>query len=106
MKIGDKVKLTECSYIIRVDKYEVNRYLHNNGYIFEIIEFPRYPKLHSGSCESIHDVFIKNVATGAIYLHSLQFCRLANIKEIFIGDAEDKLAEYFKCDAVKILILK
>ena len=106
MKTGDKVIFKDCSYMVRVDKFEENSWDHKDTDIFEIIAFPNYPEVASRSNKSVHDVFIKNIKTGAIYLHSLQFCRLANIKEIFIGDAEDKLAEYFKCDAVKILILK
>ena len=103
MKIGDKVKFRDCSYMVRVDKFEENDWNHNTTDIFEIVAFPKYPELTSWSNKRVHDVFIKNVSTGAIYLHSLQFCRLVNIKEIFIGDAECKLAEYLHCDAVEII---
>ena len=108
MKKGDRVKLIDCSYIVRVDRVRMDRFVetgyeYNEKDIFEIVDFPIYPELTSGSNKSVHDVFIKNTTTGNIYLHSLQFCRPANIKEIFIGDAEDKLAEHFKCDAVKII---
>ena len=106
MKKGDRVKLIDCSYMIRVDRFTENLYEYNEKDIFEIIDFPIYPELTSRSNKKVHDVFIKNVATGDIYLHSLAFCRPAIIKEIFIGEAEDKLAEYFGCDTVKILILK
>ena len=107
MKIGDKVKIKDCSYAINFCKYERNTnisYLSNvMNDIFEIIDFVVYPPIFTTSSIQVHDVIIKNTRTGDIYLHSKELCKEADLVEVSRKDALNILAEHFGCKEVKII---
>lgn len=80
-KIGDRIKIKDGSYAVRVDKYDPHCGIGNCKDDFEIISLTHRDWLKSSpGCSTeivIHDVFIKNTITGAIYLHSLALCQKA-----------------------------
>jgi len=69
MKIGDKVKITDGSYAVRIDEYHRVTSIGMCRDDFEIV-FVENPKLTCWGGSAAHDIHIKNLKTGAIYLHS------------------------------------
>jgi len=91
MKIGDKVKITDGSYVVRVDRYDPYITIGSSKDTFEIIKELHNDWVTDGS-QPIHDIFIKNTKDGAIFLHSKCCVRLAEpeTKEVTMKDLEEK----------------
>ena len=83
IKIGDKVKIKDGSYAIRVDYYvDPNRPSNGIGLCedtFEVIG-EAANNLTSSIGAKVHDIFIRNLATGATYLHSAAFVLKLRLK--------------------------
>ena len=97
MEKGDIVKITDGSYAIRVDRYEKWASIGLCKDEFEIIAEPYFGSyfVSKNTDIPVHDIFIKNTITGAIYLHSKAFCRVVEQKqsavEMTLTDIEKKL---------------
>jgi hypothetical protein len=107
MKKGDIVKIKDGSYAVRVDKFEILPKIGLCKDDFEVIEeAPFHGHIVSEHTNALlHDIFIKNTKTGAIYLHSKAFCELVKSKTTHITMSEvfDILKKHFNCDNVKII---
>ena len=91
MKAGDRVKITDGSYAVRVDKYEGEVYIGLCNDIFEIVNTELDNHI-SYIGTTVHDVFIQNTVDKKIYLHSIAFLKLfpPKVKELTISDIEQR----------------
>ena len=97
-KVGDLVRKIDNSYAQSIDCYESKKSIHEQGGSFEIIEI-LYDGLISGSTRTkVHDIIIKNLHSGRIYLHSAEMIKLVEpkIKEVTMKDLEEKYGEPIK----------
>ena len=105
-KKGDKVITTDGSSAQRVDRYEERSFINLDGVerVFEIVSIKDNRFLQTASGIIVHDVIIRDVDTGEMYLHSLAFLRHApkHVMEISLSDAFSKLEEIYGCK-VKII---
>jgi len=92
-KKGDKVITTDDSYVQRVDRYEEHSSINTSDVkrVFEIvlIKVNRFLKTDRGII--VHDVIIKDIDRGEMYLHSLAFLRHVPkpVMEISLSDLEE-----------------
>lgn len=79
IEIGDLVKIKDGSYAVRVDKYEPHPNIGLCKNLYKVKGFtPNQHLITRGNIpEQVHDVFIENTVTGAVYLHSAAFLDLA-----------------------------
>jgi hypothetical protein len=77
MKVGDKVLIIDGSYAVRVDKFEEFTAIGLGNNVFVIIRKPSSDHLvcGDGEGEKVHNVFIKDIRSGKVYLHSLAFIK-------------------------------
>jgi len=68
MEVGNKVRITDGSQAHRMDKYEQYTSIGLCNDVFEVIYVE--PVKRETKRGVLHDIHIKNLATGAIYLHS------------------------------------
>ena len=78
-KKGDRVVTTDGSYSQRVDRYEERSFINLDGVerVFEIVLIKDNRFLQTDRGTMVHDVIIRDVDTGAMYLHSLAFLKHA-----------------------------
>jgi hypothetical protein len=94
MKVGDKVKVNDGSFSVRVDSFEKYSGLHgiceDTFEILALREKVSFVVIFKVK-EHIHDVFIKNLSDGKIYLHSLSMLTLIDqpVKEITLAELEE-----------------
>jgi len=100
MKTGDKVRVIDISWMIRVDSFQprCNTGAGWEETTFQIVGHEVGPYLSSASGHQRHDVFIKNTRNGKIYLHSKAYLVPETVKEVTIKELED----HFGCP-VKII---
>lgn len=86
MKIGTRVKVIDTSYAVRVDEFRQNPRMIKHGSRFIVVGI-----LSSGlqtdppegiPALPVHDVFIKSEETGAVFLHSKEFCKEFKLKKL------------------------
>ena len=68
MKIGDKVRIIDGSQAHRMDKYEQFTSIGRCEDVFEVIYVE--PLKYETKRGVLHDIHIRNLKTGAVYLHS------------------------------------
>jgi hypothetical protein len=94
MKTGDIVVITDGSYAVRLDNYELHTHIGLCRDKFKIIcMMDRFLTTRRGTV--IHDIHIQNLKTGAIYLHSSSFVRV-NIANARLIAAAPELLEVIK----------
>ena len=97
IKIGDLVKIHDGSYAVRVDKFEPYTGIGLSKDPFEVIHKQSSDHLgyNSGLTRGAHNIFIRNVVNGKIYLHSSGLVRLADprklVKELTVAEISKKL---------------
>lgn len=87
-RVGDKVKVNDGSWSVRVDSYHAYSDLHGIcNDTFEILSIQ--DKNHTDSIgDKVHDVFIKNLSDGKVYLHSQTMLSPVKVKEVTMADIE------------------
>lgn len=70
LKEGDIVTIIDGSQAIRLDKYEKYTSIGLNKNFFEVLYVDSYPMCTHNIGVIVHDIHIKDIETGAIYLHS------------------------------------
>ena len=105
MKKGDIVKIIDGSYAVRVDKFEIWSEIIKCKDDFEVIEETHYQghiiSFHTHN--QLHDIYIRNTRTKAIYLHSRVYCKLVTKMNITMSEVFDILKKHFNCDNVEII---
>jgi hypothetical protein len=89
LNIGDQVKITDGSYAVRVDKYEKITSIGLCKDVF-VVTSKTDTSLSSYDHRVVHDIFIENVRTGKMYLHTSRFVSVVapKVLEIKISDLE------------------
>lgn len=73
---GSVVNIIDGSYAVRVDQHEEYSHIGLCKDDFVVIGL-QYNDLHNYSgVTKVHNIFIRNITTGAIYLHSAAFVKL------------------------------
>ena len=77
LQIGDKVKVFDGSYSIRLDtpKEDSLDCIGLSTDVFEVTRSIPSSSLEAYAGKPVHDIFIKNRVTGREYLHSSAFVR-------------------------------
>jgi len=80
MEVGNKVRITDGSHAHRMDKYEQCTWIGLCTDVFEVIhiELLKCATKHG----VLHDIHIKNLKTGAIYLHSSSMVKRINRRRV------------------------
>jgi hypothetical protein len=81
LKKGDFVYVTDGSYAHRVDEFELYTLIGLCRDKFKVIEVDVSHGFISNGADKAHDIFIENTVSGAIYLHSSQFVKKAEVCE-------------------------
>jgi len=79
LHIGDIVRINDGSYAERLDKYDKFTNIGLCKDYFKVIKIMQIYKVICGCPRAenyFHDIHIKNLITGAIYLHSSSFVTL------------------------------
>ena len=78
LKKGDLVKIRDGSYAVRVDKFEKFTHIGLCEDTFEVIKVQMSDHLVTiGTIPTkVHNIFIQNLQTGKVYLHSDSFVTL------------------------------
>lgn len=69
-KVGDKVKIIDGSYAVRLDSYETRSCIGLCQDTFKIIQLVDTFLVERQSDTFAHDIVIQSTSTGKIYLHS------------------------------------
>jgi hypothetical protein len=90
MEKGDRVKIIDGSYAVRIDQHERYNTIGLTKDVFEIL-YSTTDAIKSGRY-SVHDVVIRNTNNDRIYLHSKAFIRVVEprVKEITISELESQ----------------
>lgn len=96
LKTGDKVKITNGNYAVRVDKFEEYNSIGLCKDVFEVIK----PEINDEFIITkfreipIHNIFIRNVKTNEIYLHSAAFVRKVRANTKLIKALEKSILQW------------
>lgn len=90
LKVGDRVRIIDGSYAVRVDKYQEYSSIGLSEDNFEILQINGWHLQSVVTDNGIHDIFIQDTKNGKIYLHSSSFVeKVTPIKELTMKDLEE-----------------
>lgn len=78
LKVGDVVRITDGSYAVRIDAVE--QYpcigLNKNDFVIQKVSHNKHLRCGSGTGQVVHDIWIRDLTTNRVYLHSSGMVRV------------------------------